>query len=74
MGLIGSGSIGQAIVRRISAGKKLLVADLRAENAEAATRILSDAGFDITTATADVSRPLSVLCSALALCLDVWSR
>jgi NAD(P)-dependent dehydrogenase (short-subunit alcohol dehydrogenase family) len=31
--VIGSGSIGQAIARRVSAGKYLLLADLREENA-----------------------------------------
>jgi predicted dinucleotide-binding enzyme len=44
--LIGAGSIGQAIARRVSAGKHIVLADLRAENAEAAARVLSDAGFD----------------------------
>ena len=34
--LIGAGSIGQAIVRRIGAGRHILLADLRQENAEAA--------------------------------------
>ena len=33
--LIGSGSIGVAIARRVSAGKHILIADLRQENAEA---------------------------------------
>jgi hypothetical protein len=37
--LIGAGSIGQAIARRISAGKKLLLADLRLENADAAAGV-----------------------------------
>ncbi|MEA3037411.1 MAG: hypothetical protein QOH04_3213 [Sphingomonadales bacterium] len=43
--VVGAGSIGQAIARRVSAGKKVLLADLRRENAEAAAKILSDAGF-----------------------------
>ena len=34
--LIGAGSIGQAIVRRVSAGKHVLLADLRKENVDAA--------------------------------------
>lgn len=33
--VVGAGSIGQAIARRVSAGKKLLLADLRQANAEA---------------------------------------
>ena len=46
--VIGAGSIGQAIVRRISAGKHIVLADLRQENADAAAKILSDAGFEVT--------------------------
>ena len=33
--VIGAGAIGQAIARRISAGKHVLLADLRQENAAA---------------------------------------
>lgn len=58
--LVGAGSIGQAIIRRVSAGKRVLVADLRRDNAEAAAKILSEAGFDVTTATVDVSSRASV--------------
>jgi len=53
--VIGAGSIGQAIARRVSAGKRVLLADLRLENAEAAAKVLSDAGFEVSTATVDVS-------------------
>jgi NAD(P)-dependent dehydrogenase (short-subunit alcohol dehydrogenase family) len=53
--VIGAGSIGQAIARRISAGKKVLLADLRQENADSAARTLADAGFDVSTASVDVS-------------------
>jgi NAD(P)-dependent dehydrogenase (short-subunit alcohol dehydrogenase family) len=52
--VIGAGSIGQAIARRVSAGKHVLLADLRQENADAAAKILSEAGFDVTTAKVDV--------------------
>jgi NAD(P)-dependent dehydrogenase (short-subunit alcohol dehydrogenase family) len=58
--VLGAGSIGQAIVRRISAGKHVLLADIRKENAEAAARTLTDAGFVVTTATVDVSSRSSV--------------
>jgi len=34
--VIGTGSIGQAIARRVSAGKHVVLADLRRANAEAA--------------------------------------
>lgn len=53
--LIGAGSIGQAIARRVSAGKHVLLADLRQDNTDAAARVLSDAGFDVSTAIVDVS-------------------
>jgi hypothetical protein len=36
--VIGAGSIGQAIVRRVSAGKHVLLADIRQENADAAAK------------------------------------
>lgn len=58
--VIGAGSIGQAIARRIGAGKHILLADIRQENADAAARTLNDAGFDVTTATVDVSSRASV--------------
>lgn len=53
--VIGAGSIGQAIARRVSVGKHVLLADLRRENVEVAANVLSDAGFDVTTAIVDVS-------------------
>ena len=58
--VIGAGSIGQAIVRRISAGKHVVLADIRQENADAAAKTLSDAGFNVTTTTVDVSSRASV--------------
>ncbi len=58
--VIGPGSIGQAIARRVSAGKHVLLADLRQENADAAAEVLSNAGFDVSTATVDVSSRESV--------------
>jgi len=58
--VIGAGSIGQAIARRVSAGKHVLLADLRQENADAAAKVLSDAGFEVSTAPVDVSSRESV--------------
>ena len=58
--VIGAGSIGQAIARRVSAGKQVVMADLRSDNAEAAAEVLRDAGFEVTTATVDVSSRESV--------------
>lgn len=58
--VIGAGSIGQAIARRISAGKHVLLADLRPDNADAAAKVLSEAGFEVGTAAVDVSSRPSV--------------
>jgi NAD(P)-dependent dehydrogenase (short-subunit alcohol dehydrogenase family) len=58
--VIGAGSIGQAVARRVSAGKHVLLADLRQENADAAAKVLADAGFEVSTATVDVSSRASV--------------
>ena len=58
--VIGAGSIGQAIVRRVAAGKHVLLADIRQENADAAAKVLFDAGFKVSTATVDVSSRASV--------------
>jgi len=58
--VIGAGSIGQAIARRVSAGKQVLLADLNQQNANAAAKVLDDAGFEISTATVDVSSRESV--------------
>jgi NAD(P)-dependent dehydrogenase (short-subunit alcohol dehydrogenase family) len=58
--LIGAGSIGQAIARRVSAGKHILIADLKKENNDAAAKVLSEAGFEVSTAIVDVSSKASV--------------
>ena len=58
--VIGAGSIGQAIARRVSAGKSVLLADIRQENADAAAKTLNDAGFRVTATTVDVSSRASV--------------
>jgi NAD(P)-dependent dehydrogenase (short-subunit alcohol dehydrogenase family) len=58
--VIGAGSIGQAIARRIGTGKHVLLADLRQETADAAAKVMSDAGFVVSTTTVDVSSRESV--------------
>lgn len=58
--VIGAGAIGQAIARRVSAGKHVLLADLKQQNADAAADVLLDAGFDVSTAVVDVSSRESV--------------
>lgn len=59
--VIGAGSIGQAIARRVSAGQHVVLADLRQDTAEAAAKVLSDAGFEVTTAQVDVASRESVV-------------
>jgi NAD(P)-dependent dehydrogenase (short-subunit alcohol dehydrogenase family) len=58
--VIGPGSIGQAIARRVIAGKHVLLAGLRQVNADAAAEVLSNAGFEVSTAIVDVSSRESV--------------
>ena len=58
--VIGAGSIGQAIARRVSVGKQVVLADLRQDNADAAAKVLSDAGYSVSTAIVDVSSRASV--------------
>ncbi len=58
--LVGAGSIGQAIVRRTGFGRKVVVADLRLENAEAAAGVLEGAGFSCTAVCTDLGARASV--------------
>jgi NAD(P)-dependent dehydrogenase (short-subunit alcohol dehydrogenase family) len=58
--VIGAGSIGQAIARRVSAGKFVVLADLRQSNADAAAGVMAEAGFEVSTATVDVSSRESI--------------
>ena len=53
--VIGAGSIGQAIARRVSAGKHILLADLHKENYDAAAKVLNDAGFKVSSVIVDVT-------------------
>jgi NAD(P)-dependent dehydrogenase (short-subunit alcohol dehydrogenase family) len=58
--VIGAGSIGQAIARRVSAGNHVVLADLHQANSDAAAEVMRDAGFEVTTTTTDVSSRDSV--------------
>lgn len=53
--VIGPGQIGQAIARRVGAGKHIVLADRNEQNAQAASEVLQNAGFEITVTTVDVS-------------------
>jgi NAD(P)-dependent dehydrogenase (short-subunit alcohol dehydrogenase family) len=58
--VIGSGSIGQAIARRLGAGKHILLADIRQESNDAAAKVLSEAGFIVSSTLVDISLRESV--------------
>jgi NAD(P)-dependent dehydrogenase (short-subunit alcohol dehydrogenase family) len=58
--VIGAGSIGQAIARRVCVGKHIVLADLRQDNADTVAKTLRDAGFSVSTAIVDVSSRASV--------------
>jgi NAD(P)-dependent dehydrogenase (short-subunit alcohol dehydrogenase family) len=53
--VIGAGQIGQAIARRVSVGKHVLLADMRPDNAKAAAEVLANAGYEVSVATVDAS-------------------
>ena len=53
--LIGAGQIGQAVARRVGAGKHVLLADMRSDNAKAAAEVLGNAGYEVSVATVDAS-------------------
>ena len=53
--VIGAGLIGQAIARRVSAGKHVLLADMRKDNANAAAEVLGNAGYEVSVASVDLS-------------------
>ncbi|HEV7481509.1 MAG TPA: SDR family oxidoreductase [Solirubrobacterales bacterium] len=53
--VIGPGLIGQAIARRVGPGKHVLLADLAEDKASAAAETLSNAGYEVSVTTVDVS-------------------
>lgn len=59
--LIGAGSIGQAIIRRISAGRHIVLADYSLENANRAKEILENAGFECSTIRCDLENKDDIL-------------
>ena len=59
--LIGAGSIGQAIIRRVSVGKHIVLADYSMENAERTAKTLEDAGFECSTIKCDLGRKEDIL-------------
>lgn len=59
--LFGAGSIGQAIVRRVAAGKHLVLADYSLDNANVAAKTLENAGFECSTIKADLGSKEDIL-------------
>ena len=57
---IGAGQIGRAIARRMGTGMKIVVGDKRMENAQAAARIMNEAGFDAVPVVTDLSSRASI--------------
>ncbi len=58
--VVGAGQLGQAIARRVGAGKHVLLASLRQEEADAAAKAFFNAGFHASAASVDVSSRESV--------------
>lgn len=59
--LVGTGSIGQAIARRVGAGKHVVLGDLKLEASQAAAKIFEGAGFETSTIAVDISSRESIL-------------
>lgn len=59
--LVGAGSIGQAIARRVGAGKHVVLADISQIHAETAAKTLEEAGFDTSVLVVDLSSRESII-------------
>ena len=59
--LVGAGSIGQAIIRRVSVGKLIVLADYSVENADKAAKVLEDAGYECSTIKFDLGSKEDIL-------------
>ena len=53
--LSGAGKIGMAIARRMGYGMKIIIGDIKIENAEKISKIMKDAGYDAEAAEMDLS-------------------
>ena len=60
MAVIGAGQISMAIARRMGAGMKIVLGDIKLENAEAIAKEMNDAGFDVEPMVADLSSRESI--------------
>lgn len=59
--LVGAGSIGLAIARRVSAGKHLVIADYSIDNAKQAAATLENAGFECSIIKCDLGSKNDIL-------------
>ncbi|MBR4265863.1 MAG: SDR family oxidoreductase [Bacteroidales bacterium] len=58
---VGAGSIGQAIIRRVSAGKHIVLADYSIDNANAAAKTLENSGFECSVVKCDLGSKDDIL-------------
>jgi NAD(P)-dependent dehydrogenase (short-subunit alcohol dehydrogenase family) len=59
--LVGTGSIGLAIIRRVSVGKHIVLADYNRDNANQASKTLENAGFECSTIKCDLGSKDDIL-------------
>ena len=59
--LVGAGSIGLAIARRVGVGKITVLADYSLENAQSAAKTMEDAGFETRTIRTDLGSKENIL-------------
>lgn len=59
--LVGAGSIGQAIIRRVSVGKHIVLADYSLDNAQRAAQTLENAGYECSTIKCDLGSREDIL-------------
>lgn len=59
--MVGAGSIGLAIIRRVSAGGHIVLANYRQESAERAAKKLEDAGFECSAIRCDLGSKDDIL-------------
>ncbi len=59
--LVGAGSIGLAIIRRVSAGKHIVLADYSQDNAQRAAQTLENAGYECSTMKCDLGSKEDIL-------------
>ena len=59
--LVGAGSIGTAIIRRVSAGKHVVLADYSLENAQRTAQVLEQAGFECSVTKVDLGSREDIL-------------